>query len=250
MSKRQLIEQGEKIGKISDILELREKYEVWKDAVLRYASQDEMVLERCRVQLHVMENPFESEQEKRDKYLSCIKRVLNIIQEETGVRNVWKENAVLETVISNFDLYLQNMFRVVPENKATLKKEILNQIVINNEYDVQHIMYAVIKALYPSARREVNQDTGYGTVRYDIVIEEIDTVIEIKCTRKDHTENKLYRELGEDGFFYKCSKLIIYIYDKQNVIHDVNNFVKTLERTKETAGKEVKVYVDQVKKLV
>ena len=111
-------------------------------------------------------------------------------------------------------------------------------------------MYAVIKALYSSARREVNQDTGYTTVRFDIYIEEIDTVLELKCTRKDHSENKLYRELGEDGYFYQCSHLLIYVYDKYHVISDVNNFKKSLQRTKETAGKTVKVYVEQVKDLI
>ena len=111
-------------------------------------------------------------------------------------------------------------------------------------------MYAVIKALYPSARREVNQDTGYGTVRYDIVIEEIDTVIEIKCTRKDHTDSKLCRELGEDGYFYKCSRLLIYVYDKYQKIADVGNFIKALERTRETAGKNVKVFIEQVRELI
>jgi len=157
---------------------------------------------------------------------------------------------VLESVLGNFGLYLKSMFLVEPENKATLKKAILQEIHIENEYDVQHIMYAVIKALYPSARREVNQDTGYGTVRYDIVIKEIDTVIEIKCTRKDHTENKLYKELAEDGYLYECSKLLVYVYDKHQKISDVGNFMKALERTKETAGKDVKVFVEQVSELV
>ena len=111
-------------------------------------------------------------------------------------------------------------------------------------------MYAVIKTLYPSARREVNQDTGYGTVRYDIVIEEIDTVIEIKCTRQDHSDNKLCRELGEDGYFYKCARLIIYVYDKSKKIRDIENFAKALERRKEIEGKDVKVYVEQSKELI
>lgn len=30
---------------------------------------------------------------------------------------------------------------------------------------------------------------------------------EIKCTRKDHSENKLFRELGEDAFFYALVKI-------------------------------------------
>ena len=60
----------------------------------------------------------------------------------------------------------------------------------------------------------------------------------------------MFRELGEDAFFYKCSKLIMYVYDKENVIGDVDNFVKALERDKETAGKEIKVYVEQMKQLI
>lgn len=33
-------------------------------------------------------------------------------------------------------------------------------------------------------------------------------------------------------------------------VYRVGNFVKTLERTKETAGKDVKVFVEQVKELI
>lgn len=54
---------------------------------------------------------------------------------------------------------------------------------IKNEYDVQHLLYACIKLLYPMARIEVNEDTGYGTVRTDIFLDS-ERVIEIKCTRK------------------------------------------------------------------
>ena len=45
-------------------------------------------------------------------------------------------------------------------------------------------------------------------------------------------------------------KLIIYVYDKQHVIHDVDNFIRALERDKETSGKEVRVYVEQIKELI
>lgn len=246
MNKTQLIEQGLKIKKIVELSELKIQYEAWKENILYYVAKNTYMHEQCKIKLHIMDTPFESVEEKIQKYYSCIEQTIRIIDREENIQDI----DAIETIIKNFDVYLQNMFHMMPENKATLQKEILDKIVINNEYDVQHIMYAVIKALYPSARREVNQDIGYGTVRYDIVIEEIDTVIEIKCTRKDHSENKLYRELGEDGYFYKCSRLIMYVYDKQNVISDVDNFIKTLSRTKETAGKNVKVYVEQRKDLV
>jgi len=40
------------------------------------------------------------------------------------------------------------------------------------------------------------------------------------------------------------------VYDKHLKIADVGSFVKALERTKETAGKEVKVFVEQVRELI
>lgn len=248
MNREQLIEKGKEIEQLSDFSAVSEQYEKWKTDILRYVGNDELILEQCRVLLHVVDTPYESKEDKKKKYSSCIKKTINFLQ-ENAIDKQQKLEA-LEAIINNFSLYLQNMFRVVPENKATLQKKVLEQIVINNEYDLQHIMYAVVKALYPSARREVNQDTGYGTVRFDIVIKDIDTVIEIKCTRKDHSDNKLCRELGEDGYFYKCSNLIIYVYDKCHVIRDVDNFIRALERNKETAGKEVKVYVEQAKELI
>lgn len=248
MSKEQLIHTGLEIEKISELSELCERYEKWKKEVLQYADGNDLILEQCRMALHAVNVPYEAKEEKIGKYRTCIKKTISILQEERKEKK--QEIDALETIIKNFGAFMQNMFCVIPENKATLPKEVLKNIVINNEYDVQHIMYAVVKALYPSARREVNQDIGYGTDRYDIVIEDIDTVIEIKCTRKDHSENKLFRELGEDAFFYKCSRLIIYVYDKQHIIHDIDNFIRALGRNKETAGKEVRVYVEQAKELI
>lgn len=247
MNRQQLIEKGIKLEKILDFSEFCEEYEDWKIEVLQYCKEDKFCLEQCRLLLHVVDTPYESKEEKWKKYVACIGKTVKFLEKETSKI---QEIDVLESVIGNFGLYLKNMFRTEPENKATLQKTILEQIEIQNEYDLQHILYAVVKALYPSARREVNQDTGYGTVRFDIVIEEMDTVIELKCTRADHSENKLYRELGEDGYFYKCSNLLIYVYDKHCKISDVSNFVKALERTKETAGKNVKVYVEQMKELI
>lgn len=106
-------------------------------------------------------------------------------------------------------------------------------------------MFAVIKAMYPDARREVCQDTGYGNVRYDIMIAQINTVIELKCTREDHSDKKLLMELGEDAYFYQCSNLLMYVYDGNQVIKDVVNFKKALEEPAQKMDKKVRVFICQ-----
>lgn len=247
MNRDKLIEIGLELEHIAEYNELCEQFEEWRSDVLRYIETTGGDSHSCRVLLHIVDTPFGAEEIKKEAYISSIRKTIKYLEE----LDVKKECVnPLEVMINNFGLYLQNMYDVVPENKATLQKNLLEQIVINNEYDLQHIMYAMVKTLYPSARREVNQDMGYGTVRFDIIIEEIDTVIELKCTRKDHSDKSLCRELGEDGYFYKCAHLIIYIYDKERIVSDVTNFIRALERTKENAGKEVRVFVEQNKNLI
>lgn len=247
MNREQLINYGRELETIWEVSDLEAKYEIWKEYVLEYVRENQLDVEKYRMLMYAPRIPWETKEEKLKKYHNSIEKVFAILEKQEEKS---EEKKTLEKLVGNFGLYLQTMFKIIPEKKSTLQKSDLEKIVINNEYDVQHIMYAVIKALYPSARREVNQDIGYATARYDIVIEEIDTVVEIKCTRTDHSEKKLFRELGEDAFFYKCSKLLMYVYDKENVISDVDNFVKALERDKETAGKEIKVYVEQMNQLI
>lgn len=247
MNKYQLVECGLKINEIEDLDELREKYRVWREKLLFFEKENALGT-HLKMLTHEVDTPYGTEEEKIAEYHLCIQQAIAYLQEISICGK--DEMDALESLVANFGLYLSNMFLTEPENQATIKKEVLKQIEIRNEYDIQHIMYAVVKALYPSARREVNQDTGCGTVRFDIVIEEIDTVIELKCTRNDHNDKKLFAELGQDGYFYRCVKLIIYIYDKHKKIKDVRNFIKALSRTKDTAGKDVKVYVEQINDLI
>ncbi len=245
MNKDNLVTIGLEILGKTDINEINALYDKWKADVLLFAKNHGLDTSEYKLHLHTTLTPYESVEVKIDKMKTCINDTILCLQDEAEDRI--PANA-LESVIDNFGLYLYNMFSVMPDKKASLTEDVLKQITIQNEYDVQHIMYAVIKALYPSARREVPDDIGYASDRYDIFIEELDAVVEIKCTRKDHSENKLFRELGEDAFFYNCSKLIMYVYDKNSVITDVNNFVKALER--KDAGKEIKVFVEQTKELI
>ncbi len=245
MNKDNLITIGLEILEKTDLDEVNVLYDKWKTDVLTYVKSHGLDAGEYKLHLYTTLTPYESEEIKIDKMKTCINDTILCLQREEEDRI---PADTLESVIDNFGLYLYNMFSVVPDKKASLTEEVLKQIEIKNEYDVQHVMYAVLKALYPSARREVFDDIGYVSDRYDIFIEELDTIVEIKCTRKDHSEKKLFRELGEDAFFYKHSKVIMYIYDKNSVITDVNNFVKALERT--DAGKEIKVFVEQTKKLI
>lgn len=61
-------------------------------------------------------------------------------------------------------------------------------------------MYSLIKPIFPQACTETVDDTGYGGIRYDIVIDDYDLTIETKCTRAKMTERQLTEEIAADSF--------------------------------------------------
>lgn len=244
MNNNILISEGRTIQDIKDIDILKERFEKWKNEILVYAHENKKQIEEYRKALFVVDTPYGKEENAR-QYKNSIHAALNILEQDT-VPVTYKD--YLEVFFDNFGSFLRDMFSVELHKKATLDKEILGKITIENEYDLQHIMLAAIRLLYPKAREEVYDDIGYGSVRYDIVIDEIDTVIELKCTRDNQTERALLGELGEDAYFYNHSNIIMYIYDKRCIIKNISNFKNALEN--KSANANLKVFVEQTKKLI
>lgn len=239
-----LINEGRAIQDIQEIDILKEHFEKWKTEVLEYAHEYKMPIDEYKKALFVVDTPYGKE-ENIKQYKDSIRETLNLMNRDI-VPVI--HNDYLENFFDNFGSFLINMFSGELHKKATLNKDILSKITVENEYDLQHIMLASIKLLYPQAREEVCDDIGYGGVRYDIVIDEIDTVIELKCTRDSQTERDLLGELGEDAYFYNHSNIIMYIYDKRCLIKNIDVFKNALEKKSHNA--KLKVFVEQTKKLV
>ncbi|WP_338078416.1 PD-(D/E)XK nuclease domain-containing protein [Anoxybacteroides rupiense] len=60
----------------------------------------------------------------------------------------------------------------IPTVIFTHNKEDLDKTKIENEHDVQRMLYSLIRPIFPDARLEVVDDAGYASVRYDIVLDE------------------------------------------------------------------------------
>ena len=61
-------------------------------------------------------------------------------------------------------------------------------------------------------------DSGVGTVRSDIKILSLNTIIEAKCTRTSTNLKKLTEEIEADIVHYKADYIFFYIYDKEKII--------------------------------
>jgi hypothetical protein len=69
------------------------------------------------------------------------------------------------------------MYQEKVHGNGTIKKEDLDAIQIGNEYDMQRILYSLIRPIFPTAKVEVSDDAGYNAIRYDIKIDEYNIVI-------------------------------------------------------------------------
>lgn len=150
---------------------------------------------------------------------------------------------IIKRVLNNFYYHIEEMYQAKVHGKAQITKEKLDAIKIGNEYDVQRILYSIIKPIFPEARLEVTNDTGYGPVRYDIFIEKYNVVIEVKCSRPSMTDKSLREELGSDIYHYQYSNIFFFVYDKEKIITNKVAFIDTY--TKEFDRKKIQTIVIQ-----
>lgn len=150
----------------------------------------------------------------------------------------------LLTILENYYLFLEALLERPPHGRGGIQTEQLSGLKIQNEYDVQHLLYAYLKPIYPLARAEVSEDTGYGTVRTDIFLDS-QHVIEVKCTRGSMPQKKLIEELEADMVHYHAEHIYFFIYDKEKIIENPQLFRKIYET--KVKGKRIHIVIHQPK---
>ena len=150
---------------------------------------------------------------------------------------------IISTVLNNFPEYCRKLYKTKIHDKCSPGiKDHLVEFHIENEYDLQKLMLPLLTAIFPDTRTESVQDSGHHTIRKDIVINSINSVIELKCTHLGTTERQLSEEIASDMVHYEASDLFFYIYDKANVIHNTSSFIKTYEE-KDFGQKRIRVII-------
>ena len=182
-----------------------------------------------------------SDKETRNNLDAAAKRVIEYLEE---IMAGSPADDQLLTVLDNYYLFLESLLERPPHKRGSIQKEQLSGLKIQNEYDVQHLLYAYLKPLYPLARAEVSEDTGYGTVRTDIFLDS-EHVIEVKCTRNSMKLKKLTEEIEADMVHYSAEHIYFFIYDKEKIIENPQSFRNTYEN--KVKGKQIHIVIHQPK---
>lgn len=191
------------------------------------------IFDELEVKIMYQENIYSKDRTKNNiflarervvKYLNEI--LLDINKDLKNDDKITEDIAIviIKKILNNFYKHIEVMYENPVHKTAGITKDKLNEIKIINEYDVQRILYSLIKPVFPNARTEVSNDTGFSTMRYDISIDEFSIVIEVKCSRKSMTEKKLTEEIGSDIFHYKYKNIFFFIYDKEKIIKNIDAF--------------------------
>lgn len=182
-----------------------------------------------------------SDKETNDNLDAAAKRVIEYLEE---IMTGSPADDQLLTVLENYYLFLESLLERPPHKRGGIQKEQLSGLKIQNEYDIQYLLYAYLKPLYPLARAEVSEDTGYGTVRTDIFLDS-EHVIEVKCTRNSMKLKKLTEEVEADMVHYSAEHIYFFIYDKEKSIENPQLFRSTYEN--KVKGKRIHIVIHQPK---
>lgn len=101
---------------------------------------------------------------------------------------------------------------------------------IEDEYDVQDILYVILKSVFPNLRDEdAIPKVGVKTTKIDLIIREERILVEVKMIKeKDSNETHFIEQLKVDfESYHECKwlrKLFCFVYDPYKKTRDISNF--------------------------
>lgn len=151
-------------------------------------------------------------------YIKLVSKLIRELEIKLGNPRIDRSTAIdnLNRVCDKFHkvaIQLRNRYN----NRDTIK--------INDEYDVQDLMHAILKINFDDVRPEECSPSYAGkNTRIDFLLKNERIIIEVKKTRKTLKDAKIGNELILDIARYRnhpdCEILYCFVYDPQNYIEN------------------------------
>ncbi|NTW32483.1 MAG: hypothetical protein HGB12_07645 [Bacteroidetes bacterium] len=149
---------------------------------------------------------------------------------------------VVRDILNNFSNAIQKIIKDRRKDHPEFK--------IEDEYDVQDILYVILKSVFPNLRDEdAISKVGAKTTKIDLIIREESILVEVKMIKeKDSNETHFIEQLKVDfESYHECKwlrKLFCFVYDPLKKTRDISNFNDLNgERTKGEHNFNVEVIV-------
>lgn len=176
-----------------------------------------------------------------DSYLTRLQKVqskLELIPEPEHLPPPKDPMVLLAKLFDRFHLVarqLQNRY----DDRETLE--------VDDEYDVQDLLHSLLKLDFDDIRTEEWAPSyAGGSTRMDFLLNDEETVIEVKKTRKGLNDRQLGQQLIQDIAHYqghpRCRRLTCFVYDPDGKIGNPTGVTNDLEQ-RSTPKMEVRVFI-------
>jgi len=195
--------------------------------------------------------PTTAEEDNQGPYLKGLKSAEALIEGMIHkVEEFWKE--VDDAVNSSTDVEpISQLIRIfdrfhLVSRQLCIRHSDRSTLVINDEYDVQDLLHALLKLYFEDIRQEEwTPSYAAGASRMDFILSEFGIVIEVKKISEKTNAKHLADELIIDIERYKAhpntKTLIRFVYDPDGYLSNPKGI--ELDLTKQSEGIDVKCYI-------
>lgn len=185
---------------------------------------------------------------KRDRYLNFIETILDElkIEEAKGKLDELVREEIGDNVEERLIRILKRFHRFAKQLKRHQGKSTIQKIEIQNEYDVQDLLHAILKLEFDDVRPEEYTPSYAGSnSRIDFLLKREQIAIEVKKTSEQLKDKEIGAQLNDDIAKYQnhqnCKTLYCFIYDPKEFISNPDGIQNDL--SKEIEGLSVKVII-------
>lgn len=146
-------------------------------------------------------------------------------------------NIVLESVGSLL-LTPNHVSKILQNFESAMKRWVYTKEKkweIENEYDVQSILYLILRSHFEDIEYEdPTPKHGHTSSRLDFKIPSIKVIVEVKFIREQKDFGRIENEIKTDSVNYVIStgykKLIVFIYDESSSVQDHETTIRSLKK--------------------
>lgn len=173
-----------------------------------------------------------------NNYLTLVKRLVRQIENKTEGKLANTSDELLFSICNNFHQFAKQLL---------YRHNNRHSISINDEYDVQDLLHAILRLHFSDVREEEYTPSYAGSSsRMDFLLKNEKTIIEVKKTRENLRDKEIGEQLILDVAHYKnhpdCSILYCFVYDPENRIKNSRGLENDLNK-QSSELLEVKVFI-------
>ena len=243
----ELISHADILCETVDMPKLRVDYEKWYSQVYRITNSaiperlGELKIAYNYISKYLIEHLSYPGQGSRQIFQTRLQQQKGILIAALSTSSIQQKNKPAEQIIES----IFDRFYVVAKQIET-RYDNRPTIAINDEYDVQDLLHALLKLYFDDVRPEEWTPSYAGrSSRVDFLLKNENIVVEVKKTRRNLSDKEIGEQLIIDINRYKshpsCKTLLCFVYDPAQLIKNPSGLENDLNMERDNFRVLVKI---------